>query len=80
MAIVRYLVTDVDASIAFYAVLGLELADRWGAIPFRTDQGAGRSPGALRGPLRKSNRVIRAGQVDSRQSRESRSAPSIEES
>lgn len=30
MAIVRYLVTDVDASIAFYAVLGFELADRWG--------------------------------------------------
>ncbi len=30
MAIVRYLVTDVDASIAFYAVLGFDLADRWG--------------------------------------------------
>ncbi|HEY6572231.1 MAG TPA: VOC family protein [Candidatus Eisenbacteria bacterium] len=30
MAVVRYLVTDVDASIAFYAVLGFELADRWG--------------------------------------------------
>jgi len=35
MAIVRYLVTDVDASIAFYAVLGFELADRWG-LPSRS--------------------------------------------
>jgi len=30
MAIVRYLVADVDASIAFYAGLGFELADRRG--------------------------------------------------
>ena len=30
MAIVRYLVADVDASIAFYAALGFELADRRG--------------------------------------------------
>ena len=30
MAIVRYLVKDVDASIAFYSALGFELADRWG--------------------------------------------------
>lgn len=30
MAIVRYLVQDVDAAIAFYAELGFELADRWG--------------------------------------------------
>lgn len=30
MAIVRYLVQDVDAALAFYAALGFELADRWG--------------------------------------------------
>ena len=30
MATVRYLVNDVDAAIAFYSVLGFELADRWG--------------------------------------------------
>jgi catechol 2,3-dioxygenase-like lactoylglutathione lyase family enzyme len=30
MATVRYLVTDVDAAIAFYAALGFELSDRWG--------------------------------------------------
>lgn len=30
MAVVRYLVTDVDAAIAFYAVLGFELANRMG--------------------------------------------------
>ncbi len=30
MAVIRYLVTDVDAAIAFYAVLGFELANRWG--------------------------------------------------
>ena len=30
MAIVRYLVNDVDASIAFYSALGFVLADRWG--------------------------------------------------
>ena len=30
MATVRYIVNDVDASIAFYEALGFELADRWG--------------------------------------------------
>ncbi len=30
MATVRYLVTDVDAAIAFYTALGFVLADRWG--------------------------------------------------
>lgn len=33
MAIVRYLVNDVDTSIAFYSALGFVLADRWGS-PF----------------------------------------------
>ena len=30
MATLRYLVSDVDASIAFYSALGFELVDRWG--------------------------------------------------
>ena len=30
MAAVRYLVNDVDASIAFYRALGFKLAERWG--------------------------------------------------
>jgi catechol 2,3-dioxygenase-like lactoylglutathione lyase family enzyme len=30
MATLRYLVTDVDASIEFYSALGFELVDRWG--------------------------------------------------
>ena len=30
MAIVRYLVKDVDASLAFYAALGFTVAERWG--------------------------------------------------
>lgn len=30
MATIRYLVSDVDAAIAFYSTLGFVLADRWG--------------------------------------------------
>ena len=30
MAVVRYLVDDVDSSITFYRALGFKLADRWG--------------------------------------------------
>ncbi len=30
MATLRYLVDDVDASIAFYSALGFNLVDRWG--------------------------------------------------
>ena len=30
MAIVRYLVDDVDAALLFYAALGFTLAERWG--------------------------------------------------
>jgi catechol 2,3-dioxygenase-like lactoylglutathione lyase family enzyme len=33
MAVVRYLVNDVDAALAFYALLGFALEARWGA-PF----------------------------------------------
>lgn len=30
MAVIRYLVDDVDRALPFYEVLGFELADRWG--------------------------------------------------
>jgi catechol 2,3-dioxygenase-like lactoylglutathione lyase family enzyme len=30
MAVVRYLVADVDASLPFYAALGFAVAERWG--------------------------------------------------
>ena len=30
MAVVRYLVNDVDASLPFYRALGFKLSDRWG--------------------------------------------------
>jgi catechol 2,3-dioxygenase-like lactoylglutathione lyase family enzyme len=30
MAVVRYLVTDVDASLPFYAALGFAVTERWG--------------------------------------------------
>ena len=30
MAVVRYLVNDVDASLPFYEALGFKLTDRWG--------------------------------------------------
>ena len=30
MAVVRYLVNDVDASLPFYKALGFKLSDRWG--------------------------------------------------
>ena len=30
MAVVRYLVDDVDAALPFYKALGFKLADRWG--------------------------------------------------
>jgi catechol 2,3-dioxygenase-like lactoylglutathione lyase family enzyme len=40
MAVVRYLVSDVDAALQFYALLGFTLEDRWGppfAIVKRAD-------------------------------------------
>jgi catechol 2,3-dioxygenase-like lactoylglutathione lyase family enzyme len=30
MAVIRYLVHDVDAALDFYSALGFDLADRWG--------------------------------------------------
>ena len=46
MAVVRYLVRDVDESLAFYRALGFKLADQWGppfavmkgSMPFRVER------------------------------------------
>ena len=40
MAIVRYLVNNVDESLPFYRALGFKLADRWGP-PFAVVKGKG---------------------------------------
>jgi catechol 2,3-dioxygenase-like lactoylglutathione lyase family enzyme len=40
MAVVRYLVDDVDASLPFYRALGFRLVDRWGP-PFAVMKGHG---------------------------------------
>lgn len=42
MAVVRYLVNDVDAALPFYRALGFKLADRWGP-PFAVMKGHGLS-------------------------------------
>lgn len=42
MAVVRYLVDDVDRSLPFYRALGFRLADRWGP-PFAVMKGHGLS-------------------------------------
>jgi catechol 2,3-dioxygenase-like lactoylglutathione lyase family enzyme len=42
MAVVRYLVDDVDRSLPFYRALGFRLADRWGP-PFAIVKGHGLS-------------------------------------
>jgi catechol 2,3-dioxygenase-like lactoylglutathione lyase family enzyme len=42
MPVVRYLVNDVDESLAFYKILGFRLADRWGP-PFAIVKKAGLS-------------------------------------
>jgi catechol 2,3-dioxygenase-like lactoylglutathione lyase family enzyme len=65
MAIVRYLVNDVDASIAFYSALDFELADRWGppfAVMTLGDLTLWVSgPGTrLRRSVRQSDRALRA--------------------
>jgi catechol 2,3-dioxygenase-like lactoylglutathione lyase family enzyme len=42
MAVVRYIVDDVDLSLPFYRALGFKLADRWGP-PFAIMKGHGLS-------------------------------------
>jgi catechol 2,3-dioxygenase-like lactoylglutathione lyase family enzyme len=42
MAVVRYLVQDVDEALPFYRAIGFTLADRWGP-PFAVMKGHGLS-------------------------------------
>lgn len=59
MAVVRYLVDDVDASLPFYRALGFRLADRWGP-PFAVMKGHGLSVW-LSGPGTSARKALRSG-------------------
>ena len=59
MAVVRYLVDDVDASLPFYRALGFKLADRWGP-PFAVMKGHGLSVW-LSGPGTSARKTLKSG-------------------
>ena len=59
MAVVRYLVDDVDASLPFYRALGFRLADRWGP-PFAVMKGHGVSVW-LSGPGTSARKRLKSG-------------------
>lgn len=59
MAVVRYLVDDVDASLPFYRALGFKLADRWGP-PFAVMKGHGFSVW-LSGPGTSARKRLKSG-------------------
>jgi catechol 2,3-dioxygenase-like lactoylglutathione lyase family enzyme len=59
MAVVRYLVDDVDASLSFYRALGFKLADRWGP-PFAVMKGHGLSVW-LSGPGTSARKRLKSG-------------------
>ena len=59
MAVVRYLVDDVDASLPFYRALGFKLADRWGP-PFAVLKGHGLSVW-LSGPGTSARKTLQSG-------------------
>jgi glyoxylase I family protein len=61
MAVVRYLVDDVDASLAFYRALGFRLADRWGP-PFAIVKRKGLSLW-LSGPGTSARKKLKSGAV-----------------
>ena len=61
MAVVRYLVQDVDESLPFYRALGFKLADRWGT-PFAITKGHGLSLW-LSGPGTSARKKLRSGQL-----------------
>lgn len=61
MAVVRYIVEDVDASLPFYRALGFRLADRWGQ-PFAIVKGHGMSVW-LSGPGTSARKRLKSGQV-----------------
>ena len=61
MAVVRYLVQDVDESLPFYRTLGFKLADRWGP-PFAVMKGHGLSLW-LSGPGTSARKKLKSGQL-----------------
>ena len=61
MAVVRYLVQDVDESLAFYRALGFKLADQWGP-PFAVMKGHGLSLW-LSGPGTSARKKLKSGQL-----------------
>ena len=61
MAVVRYLVQDVDESLAFYRALGFKLADQWGP-PFAVMKGHGLSLW-LSGPGSSARKKLKSGQL-----------------
>ena len=60
MAVIRYLVNDVDASLPFYRAIGFKLADRWGP-PFAVMKGHGLSLW-LSGPGTSARKRLKSGQ------------------
>ena len=61
MAVVRYLVQDVDEALAFYRAIGFRLADRWGP-PFAVMKGHGLSLW-LSGPGTSARKRLKSGQM-----------------
>jgi catechol 2,3-dioxygenase-like lactoylglutathione lyase family enzyme len=61
MAVVRYIVNDVDQSLPFYRAIGFRLADRWGP-PFAVIKGHGLSVW-LSGPGTSARKRLKSGQV-----------------
>ena len=61
MAVVRYIVEDVDESLPFYRALGFRLADRWGP-PFAVMKGHGLSVW-LSGPGTSARKRLKSGQL-----------------
>ena len=61
MAVVRYMVDDVDRSLPFYRALGFKLADRWGP-PFAVMKGHGLSVW-LSGPGTSARKRLKTGQL-----------------
>ena len=61
MAVIRYLVNDVDASLPLYRAIGFKLADRWGP-PFAVMKGHGLSLW-LSGPGTSARKKLNSGQL-----------------
>ena len=61
MAVVRYIVNDVDQSLPFYRAIGFRLADRWGP-PFAVMKGHGLSVW-LSGPGTSARKRLKSGHL-----------------